>query len=54
MPKKRSLALLRQLVRNAIRNPEGTPDRVAIVSLSEEQERRVLTPRRLELLSLLK
>ncbi len=53
MPKKRSLDLLRQLVRHAIRDPEGTPDRVAIVSLSEEQERRVLTPRRLELLSLL-
>lgn len=53
MPKGRSLDFLRRFVRNAIRDPEGTPDRVAIVSLSEEQERRVLTPRRLEILSLL-
>ncbi len=46
-------SLLSNLVDMAIKYPEGSPDRVSILELTDEQYRRLLTPRRLEILSIL-
>jgi len=48
------LELFGRLVKEAIRHPDLTPDRLTILSLSEEEQNRVLTPKRLELVRVIR
>lgn len=43
-----------KLVEEAIKHPELAPSKVVIISLSEEEQRNILTPRRLELIRTIK
>ena len=53
MKKTPGWALLGDLVERAIQRPEETPDRLAILELTDEEYRRLLTPRRMEILAVL-
>lgn len=48
------IELFGNLIENAIKHPELTPDRVVIISLSEEEKNRILTPERLKLIRTIK
>lgn len=54
MKERNHLKLFRRMIQEAIRNPDLTPDRLSVISLSEEFHHRILTPKRLELLKILK
>lgn len=48
------LELFGELVQRAFRDPEGTPDRLTVISLADEEQDRLITPRRLELIRTLR
>ena len=48
------LELFGELVQMAFRNPEGTPDRLTVISLSDEEQDRLITGKRLELIHVLR
>ncbi len=48
------LELVGRMLQDAIRHPELYPDRLSVVLLDEEAERKVLTPQRLRLLRTLR
>jgi predicted transcriptional regulator len=48
------LELFGQLVQRAFRDPEGMPDRLTVISLADEEQDRLITPRRLELIRTLR
>ncbi len=43
-----------RLVQEAFRDPEGMPDRLTVLSLSDEERAWLITPKRLELLQVLR
>ena len=49
-----ALDLFGKMLKKAIKNPEAMPDRVVMIALSEQASRQVLTPKRLELLGVLR
>lgn len=48
------LELFGELVQAAIRHPDGTPDRLTVLSLPNEEQDRLFTPKRLELIRALR
>jgi len=43
-----------KMVEEAIKNPESVPDKLVVISLSEEEKNRVLTPEKLRLIRIIK
>ena len=43
-----------RLIQAAFQDPEGTPDRLTVISLGEEEQDRLITPKRLELIRTLR
>lgn len=51
---KKIMKMFGKMVEDAIKNPESAPDKVIMISLTEEEKNRILTPERLRLIRTIK
>jgi len=51
---KKMMKMFGKMVEEAIKNPESAPDKLVVISLSEEKKNRVLTPEKLRLIRIIK
>jgi predicted transcriptional regulator len=51
---KKIMEMFGKMVEEAIKNPESAPDKLVVISLSEEEKNRVLTPEKLRLIRIIK
>lgn len=51
---KKIIKMFGKMVEEAIRNPESAPDKLVVISLTEEEKNRIITPERLRLIRIIK
>jgi len=50
----KAIKMFGKMVEEAIKNPESAPDKVIVISLTDEEKNRILTPERLKLMRIIK